>query len=240
MKVLKIIAARNEVQKILYTNIRIRDTDNLEVKRQKRAIQTSVSRYVHSKRRCVEMLIQNNFTAEDWYCVLTFQEDKLPPEKVQADARFAYFLRLLRERGCRDIHYLKVLEHKHGDARFHFHVILHGVGVTAPIIRAAWGDTYGHAVVSRLRPWDVPGLAKYLSKEVPDLVNKRLYSRSRPPNALQDPTVQRMFVPDHYRLVTPRGCQTVERRPLCENAFGTVESLSYLTPEGRANMFLTI
>ena len=86
MKVLKIIAARNEVQKILYTNIRIRDTDNLEVKRQKRAIQTSVSRYVHSKRRCVEMLIQNNFTAEDWYCVLTFQEDKLPPEKVQADA----------------------------------------------------------------------------------------------------------------------------------------------------------
>ena len=74
----------------------------------------------------------------------------------------------------------------------------------------------------------------------PDAVNKRLYSRSRPPNALQDPTVQRMFVPDHYRLVTPRGCQTVERRPLCENAFGTVESLSYLTPEGRANMFLTI
>ena len=57
MKVLKIIAARNEVQKILYTNIRIRDTDNLEVKRQKRVILTSVSRYVHSKRSCMEMLI---------------------------------------------------------------------------------------------------------------------------------------------------------------------------------------
>ena len=106
MKVLKVIAARNEVQKILYTNIRIRDTDNLEVKRQKRAIQTSVSRYVHSKRRCVEMLIQNNFTAEDWYCVLTFQEDKLPPEKVQADDKFQYFLKRLKQTGCSVLRYL--------------------------------------------------------------------------------------------------------------------------------------
>lgn len=240
MKVLKIIAARNEVQKILYTNIRIRDTDNLEVKRQKRAIQTSVSRYVRSKRRCVEMLIQNNFTAEDWYCVLTFQEDKLPPEKVQADAKFQYFLKRLKQAGCSGLRYLKVLEHRHGAGRYHFHVVLAGQGVTQDKLRQAWAGAYGFARVAHLRIASVPRLAGYLCKEAPDAVNKRLYSRSRPPNALQDPTVQRMFVPDHYRLVTPRGCQTVERRPLCENAFGTVESLSYLTPDGRANMFLTI
>ena len=240
MKVLKVIAARNEVQQILYTNIRIRDTDNLEVKRQKRAIQTSVSRYVHSKRRCVEMLIQNNFTAEDWYCVLTFQEDKLPPEKVKADAKFQYFLKRLKQAGCSGLRYLKVLEHRHGAGRYHFHVVLAGQGVTQDKLRQAWAGAYGFARVAHLRIASVPRLAGYLCKEAPDAVNKRLYSRSRPPNALQDPTVQRMFVPDHYRLVTPRGCQTVERRPLCENAFGTVESLSYLTPDGRANMFLTI
>ena len=182
MQVLKMVESRNEVQAILYTNLRISEGDNLEVRRQKRAIQVSVSRYLKSKRRCMEALIQNNFTRQDFYCTLTFTEARLPAEKVKADSRFAYFLRLLRAQGCHDIQYLKVLEHRHGDARFHFHVILHGVGVTAPIIRAAWGDTYGHAVVSRLRPWDVPGLAKYLSKEVPDLVNKRSYSRSRPPN----------------------------------------------------------
>lgn len=230
MKVLKIIAARNEVQKILYTNIRIRDTDNLEVKRQKRAIQTSVSRYVHSKRRCVEMLIQNNFTAEDWYCVLTFQEDKLPPEKVQADAKFQYFLKRLKQAGCSGLRYLKVLEHRHGAGRYHFHVVLRGVGVTAPVIRAEWGNTYGHAVVSRLRPWDVPGLAKYLSKEVPDLVNKRSYSRSRPPNQLTDPVITREWVPDDYQLVVPWGCRVIERMPLCENVYGSVSALSWLTP----------
>ena len=140
------------------------------------------------------------------------------------------FLRLLRERGCRDIHYLKVLEHKHGDARFHFHVVLRGVGVTAPAIRAAWGNTYGHAVVSRLRPWDVPGLAKYLSKEVPDLVNKRSYSRSRLPNQLADPVITREWVPDDYQLVVPWGCRVIERMPLCENVYGSVSALSWLTP----------
>ena len=229
-QILKVVESRNEVQAILYTNLRINEGDNLEVKRQKRAIQVSVSRYLKSKRRCMEALIQNNFTRQDYYCTLTFTEERLPPEKVKADARFAYFLRLLRERGCRDIHYLKVLEHKHGYARFHFHVVLRGVGVTAPAIRTAWGNTYGHAVVSQLRPWDVPGLAKYLSKEVPDLVNKRSYSRSRPPNQLTDPVITREWVPDDYQLVVPWGCRVIERMPLCENVYGSVSALSWLTP----------
>lgn len=240
MQVLKMVESRNEVQAILYTNLRISEGDNLEVRRQKRAIQVSVSRYLKSKRRCMEALIQNNFTRQDFYCTLTFTEARLPAEKVKADSRFAYFLRLLRAQGCHDIQYLKVLEHRHGAGRYHFHVVLAGQGVTQDKLRQAWAGTYGFARVAHLRIASVPRLAGYLCKEAPDMVNKRLYSRSRPPNALQDPTVQRMFVPDHYRLVTPRGCQTVERRPLCENAFGTVESLSYLTSDGRANMFLTI
>ena len=96
-QILKVVESRNEVQAILYTNLRISEGDNLEVKRQKRAIQVSVSRYLKSKRRCMEALIQNNFTRQDYYCTLTFTEERLPPEKVKADARFAYFLRLLRE-----------------------------------------------------------------------------------------------------------------------------------------------
>lgn len=93
-QILKVVESRNEVQAILYTNLRINEGDNLEVKRQKRAIQVSVSRYLKSKRRCMEALIQNNFTRQDYYCTLTFTEERLPPEKVKADARFAYF------RGC--------------------------------------------------------------------------------------------------------------------------------------------
>ena len=85
-------------------------------------------------------------------------------------------------------------------------------------------------MVSRLRPWDVPGLAKYLSKEVPDLVNKRSYSRSRPPNQLTDPVITREWVPDGYQLVVPWGCQVIERMPLCENVYGSVSALSWLTP----------
>lgn len=230
-QVLKVVTSRNEVQEILYTNIRIQESDNLEIRRQKRALKRSVSLYLRSKRRCVEALIQNNFTARDWYCTLTFTEDRLPPEKVKADFRFAYFIKQLRRQGCTDMKYLKVLEHKHGDGRFHFHTVLSGVGLTDTLIRGTWGAVYGHAHVSQLRPWDVPGLARYISKEAPDIVNKRSYSRSRPPNGLVDPVVKRLMVPDDYRMVVPFGCRLIEREPRCENAFGSVTTLSYLTPD---------
>lgn len=75
-QVLKVVTSRNEVQEILYTNIRIQESDNLEIRRQKRALKRSVSLYLRSKRRCIEALIQNNFTARDWYCTLTFTEDR--------------------------------------------------------------------------------------------------------------------------------------------------------------------
>lgn len=232
-QILKVVESRNEVQAILYTNLRISEGDNLEVKRQKRAIQVSVSRYLKSKRRCMEALIQNNFTRDDFFCTLTFTEERLPPEKVKADKRFSYFIWMLRKRGCQHIRYLKVLEHKHGSGRFHFHVILAGVGLTASVIRETWGNTYGHAHVSQLRPWDVPGLARYLSKEAPDRINKRSYSRSRPPNELTDPVITRELVPDNYELIVPFGCSLIERTPWCENAYGSVTTLSWLTPQGR-------
>lgn len=145
-QVLKVVTSRNEVQEILYTNIRIQESDNLEIRRQKRALKRSVSLYLRSKRRCIEALIQNNFTARDWYCTLTFTEDRLPPEKVKADFRFAYFIKQLRRQGCTDMKYLKVLEHKHGDGRFHFHCLLSGTALDADRIRTAWGGIYGHAL----------------------------------------------------------------------------------------------
>ena len=44
-QVLKVVTSRNEVQEILYTNIRIQESDNLEIRRQKRALKRSVSLY---------------------------------------------------------------------------------------------------------------------------------------------------------------------------------------------------
>ena len=45
-------------------------------------------------------------------------------------------------------------------------------------------------------------------------------------------------MPDSFRLTVPYGCRLVEREPLCENAFGTVTTLSYLTPAGQMNKTL--
>ena len=40
-------------------------------------------------------------------------------------------------------------------------------------------------------------------------------------------------VPDEYRMVVPYGCDLIEREPRCENAYGSVETLSYLLPAGQ-------
>ena len=120
-QILKVVETRNEVQALLYTNIRIREHDNLEIRRQKNMLKRSVSRYLKSKRRCIEALLQNNFTQEDYYCTLTFRDEKLPDKPTYADTRFTYFIKALRKAGCGGVRYLKVLEHKHGVGRYHFH-----------------------------------------------------------------------------------------------------------------------
>lgn len=232
-QILKVVETRNEVQALLYTNIRIREHDNLEIRRQKNMLKRSVSRYLKSKRRCIEALIQNNFTPEDYYCTMTFRDEKLPDKPKYADTRFTYFIKALRKAGCGGVRYLKVLEHKHGVGRYHFHAVLSADGLTESLIRETWGRTYGHAYVGRFRPWKAPGLAGYLAKEAPDIVGGRVYSRSRPPNGLEDPIITREFVSDDYRMVVPYGCELIERVPRCENAYGSVESLSWLTPAGQ-------
>lgn len=232
-QILKVVETRNEVQMLLYTNIRISERDNMEVRRQKNMLKRSVSRYLKSKRRCIESLIQNNFTGADFYCTLTFRDDKLPGKSRNADQRFSYYIKKLKEAGCSNIRYLKVLEHKHGVGRYHFHAVISGDGVTEKLLRETWRQIYGHAYADRLRPWKVPGLAGYLAKEAPDIVGGRVYSRSRPPNGLIDPVITREVVSDDYKMVVPYGCELIERVPRCENAFGSVESLSWLTPAGQ-------
>jgi len=232
-QILKVVETRNEVQMILYTNIRITDHDNLEVRRQKRALRKSVSRYLRSKRRCIEALIQNNFTTDDYYCTLTFSDERYPDKGRNANFKFSYFMRMLRRNGCRNLRYLKVLEFRHGAGRYHFHVVLSGDGLTGELISEIWGRTYGYARVRRLMPWKVPGLAAYLAKEAPDIVGGRAYSRSLPPSGLADPVITWETVPDEYRMVVPYGCDLIEREPRCENAYGSVETLSYLLPAGQ-------
>ena len=232
-QILKLIETRNECQMILYTNIRVSERDNLEVRRLKNALKRSVSRYLKSKRRCIEALLQHNFTGADYYCVLTFRDEKLPDRSRYADHRFSYFVRQLQKSGVRSVRYLKVLEHKHGAGRYHFHAVVSGDGLTERLIRETWGRTYGQVYVSRFRPWKAPRLAGYLAKEAPDIVGGRVYSRSRPPNGLIDPPVTRESVSDEYQLIVPHGCELIERAPRAENAYGSVETLSWLTPAGQ-------
>lgn len=229
-QILKRFYAGDSVYEVLYTNIRIQSDDGYEVQRLKRAIRKAVSRQLKARRYVIELLIRENFDSSAWYCTLTFYEDKLPPDKVKANARFAYFLKVLRKMGYSEIRYIKVLEHKHGDARYHYHTVMSGVPRYA--IQKVWRDIYGKDVkISHLDLKRVSGLAKYLAKEVSDAVGRHNYSRSRAPNGLREPERTFEIVDDNYRLSLPPNAELIEQQVLAANAFGQSEFLFFRTPE---------
>ena len=229
-QILKQFYAGTSVYQLLYDNVRVNPDDPREVKRLKRALRQSVSRLIHSRRFCTELLLRENFDASAWYCTLTFREERYPSEKVKAGYRWAYFLRKLRERGYDSIRYFKVLEHKHGDGRFHFHAVMDGV--PRRVIREVWMELYGDNLeIRRLRMDKISGLAVYLSKETGDDVGRHNYSRSRGRNRLREPAKTLDIVADSVELTLPPGMERIEQQVLASNPFGSSSYLFFCAPE---------
>lgn len=228
-QILKTFLAGDTVYQLLYDNVRVNPDDPREVKRLKRALSQSISRHIRSRRFCTELLLRENFDERAWWCTLTFREDRYPAEKVKAGYRWAYFLKRLREQGYDSIRYFKVLEHKHGDARFHFHAVMDGV--PRAVIQRTWMQLYGDDVkIKRLRMDKIRGLAAYLSKEAGDEVGRHNYSRSRGRNRLREPVKSMEIVDGSYQLVPPPGVTPIERHTLEENRFGRSSYLFFRAP----------
>lgn len=229
-QILKQFFAGASTYQVLYDNVRVNQDDPQEVKRLKRALRQSVSRHIRSRRFCTELLLRENFDSSAWWCTLTFREDRYPTEKVKAGYRWAYFLKCLRDRGFPNIRYYKILEHKHGDARFHFHAVMDGV--TRSAIQEVWISLYGDDVkVKRLRMDKISSLAVYLSKEACDEVGRHTYSRSRGANALRDPTKSLDIVNDGVQLTLPPGTDLIEQNTLAANRFGSSSYLFFCAHE---------
>ena len=222
----KIVEAGPLVQLVLYTNVQVRETDSLEARRQKGRVKSAACNYIKSRRRRLEALILSNFDSHDWYVTLTFDDQHLPAKREDMVKFWGKFLRRLRKAGCRDVKYIRVLEHKHGAARWHIHAVLKNTP-PSKIKKCFWE---GKIEISRLEPERVvphrtsSGLASYFAKEAPDKVGLRGYSASK---GLAKPTITRRYVSNDYQLAVPSGCRPVSGLLLAVNAFGTSSYLSY-------------
>lgn len=234
------------VMMFLYTNIRADPEDDKYILRQRKRAEQSISRFYHSERVRLAGLLWSNFDRGAWWCTFTFREEKLPADLRRARDRWAYFLRCLKRQGYPCIRYLRVIEHRHGEGRYHYHAVMDG----APrrVLSATWRRLYGDSVrIKRFNPAYVwanavegrGGLAEYLSKEggprqlSRDTLGRHCYSRSRGAAALADPEmIPAKPMPDTFSLSPPPGVEPDELRLVECNQYGQSSCLVYRKRQG--------
>ena len=149
-----------------------------------------------ASRRWFVRLIDTNFGEQDTHTTLTYDDDLLPADDVQADRDISNWLRHLRTKcraqGLPSPEALVVTEHQLADpetgqraVRYHHHVVLK-CGLTRDEIEQCWhrkGIRLGFANADRLRKdkKSLEALAMYLTKYVN---RKHRYRRTR---GIKDP-----------------------------------------------------
>lgn len=139
---------------------------------------------VHTAQNKLEMLLAANFSEEDLFCTLTYRDDYLPRKLAEAKKRIRAFVktfRLQRRRKGMELKYVYVTEGRHGDKRYHHHLVISAAGHDdLELIRSLW--QYGDVVdVERIAGYEFIEVAKYITKEsAEDRPNgAQMWTRSR-------------------------------------------------------------
>lgn len=205
-----------------------------EVRAGKRRLSSEAQKRMNLKNawQKLELLIAANFGARDLWCTLTFDDEHLPRSRAQALARVGLFFRRLRKartRRGRVLKYLYTVEHRHGDGRWHVHLLLNATGDDFRDIAGAWGA--GLVDIRRIRvdrERNFESLAKYMCKEQRDKVGQRLWSGSR---NLAKPSRECRRVAEDVTLQAPRGAVVLGEASE-RTVFGVYRWIKYLLPEG--------
>lgn len=163
-------------------------------------------------------LLHTNFTKADNFLTLTYAADKVPGDLNRAKRELVNFVRRLKwfcDKEKAVLKYISVTEKKwrtvNGNriCTYHHHLVVTGLSMDK--IDKVWGER-GYTKVSRI--WfdenGVSGLARYLTKDKPDVAYHRRYNYSR---NLKQPTIEKKDMkrlnifkqplpPKGYRIVT--------------------------------------
>ena len=119
--------------------------DSLGVRQGKKRLSSEAQqrmnlKYAYQK---LELEIAANFGVKDLYATFTYDDAHLPDSRKEANARMQAFwkrLRAARKAQGQELRYIYVTEHKHGDGRWHHHVLLNATGDDYDLIRKLWGQ----------------------------------------------------------------------------------------------------
>lgn len=225
----KIIVAGPLVVETVYPAPNPRDSDG--VRAGKKALSSEAQqrmnlKYAYQK---LELLIAVNFGIRDLYTTFTYDDAHLPKSRKEANDRMKAFWRRLRaarkEKG-QELRYIYVTEHKHGEGRWHHHVLINTTGDDYNLIRELWGQgsiEFKKIRVDRDKNYET--LARYLCKEQRDKVGLRLWSGSR---NLHKPERECFRVPDDTPLTPPRGAIVLTDTGDVTTAYGHYRYIKYL------------
>ena len=230
----KVTTAGQLVKVAIYTAPQPRDTDHVRAAKSKMTTAAQRALNFRTAQSRLEMLLAANFDRMDLFCTLTYRDDCLPEKLAEAKQRIRAFIKTLRRQRRRqglDLRYVYVTEGRHGDKRYHHHIVINAAGPEdRELICSLW--QYGEITeVERIADHEYVEIAKYITKEnAEDRPNgAQMWTRSR---NLESPRVESCFVPDDETIAPPPGAYVLEREEKL-NEYGSFCYLKYKLPPER-------
>ena len=227
-KQLKTITAGRLVTACLYTVPKYLRTDSLYLRREKAKVSSEGRTKINNRNsaQTFERLVFCNFGPEDYYVTLEYRPDTLPSVRREVVRDFRRFRRRLSDGGYPNMKYIYVPEHKHGECRWHSHVLFGGTGgmleLAAMELESAWGK--GPATVRPILDSfsEVGELARYLTKERPEVGDRGFI----PSVGLARPKIESQRVSDGTMLELPPGAYSIDRQEV-KKEYGEYTYLKY-------------
>lgn len=226
-KIKKTIVAGPLVIEAVYPALSPRDPE--AVRQGKKHLSSQAQQRLNLKNayRKLELLLAANFVHGDLWLTLTYDDAHLPASRGEAMAQVRKFFRKLRaRRKDGSVRYIYCTEHRHGDGRWHHHMMLNYGGEDYAELQALWGQ--GFVIGSPIkidREHTYEALARYMCKEQRDKVGQRLWSCAR---GLNKPEIDTQRVPNDLELSAPDGAAVLEDTGDVVTVYGHYRYLKYM------------
>ena len=179
MQVMKTIDAGCITERSMYT--RIERGDSAQARAAKKECSTQARKVSNHRtlQRSLYFSMAANFKLTDFFLTLTFDDPHLPTRRKEVMRKVDKFVRLLRKHRIlrkQDVRYIYCIESKHGDGRYHVHMVLNSTGQDIEAICSLWdggsvdweyiGWTKDHGKLQYRGEKGYKILARYMTKEI--------------------------------------------------------------------------
>lgn len=228
----KIIVAGPLVIEAIYPAVTSRSAEHVRAAKQKLSSEAQQRmNLVYSKQK-LKLMLAANFERGDLVCTLTYDDEHLPASRKAAESKLKYFrAKLAADRKKHGKEFVMVwnTESRHGEGRYHHHVVINATGDDYNTILKFWGQGEIHFRPLRVdAEKNYASLAAYMCKERAEKTGQRNWSYTR---NCKKPETETFRVENDTQLNPPKGAlilaESAER-----NLYGSFRVLEYIVIKG--------